>query len=152
MLSFDISCWDLVKFHYFADTTERGDRGWKQAQRPGEELVTLLVTLISKGWVDDEADPRVMGRVVWPMDFGLKTCVPWKWRLSISWVSRPMMYAILPHNVWPLGIWLVGTHTYLVFPQLADPMLKQACTREQSCPQPLCWVHCQDCQLRWARC
>ncbi len=33
MLSFSISYWDLIKFHYLADTTERGDREWKQAQR-----------------------------------------------------------------------------------------------------------------------
>jgi hypothetical protein len=73
-----ISCLDLVKFHYFANSTERGwDRRWKQAQRQGEELVTLLVTLISKGWFNNEADPRVMGRVVWPVDFRVKTCVAW---------------------------------------------------------------------------
>jgi hypothetical protein len=29
MLSFSISYRDLIKFPYFADTTERGDRGWK---------------------------------------------------------------------------------------------------------------------------
>jgi hypothetical protein len=37
--------YDLIKFHYFVDTTERGDRGWKQAQRWGEDRVTLQVTL-----------------------------------------------------------------------------------------------------------
>ncbi len=37
MLSFSISYWDLVKFHYFADSTEREDKGWKQAQREGED-------------------------------------------------------------------------------------------------------------------
>jgi hypothetical protein len=37
MLSFSILYWDLIKFHYFADTTtERGDTGWKQAQRKGD--------------------------------------------------------------------------------------------------------------------
>jgi hypothetical protein len=30
MLSFSISYWDLIKFHYFEDTTERGDRVWKR--------------------------------------------------------------------------------------------------------------------------
>jgi hypothetical protein len=30
MLSFSISYWDLIKFPYFPDTTERGDRGWNQ--------------------------------------------------------------------------------------------------------------------------
>jgi hypothetical protein len=34
-----VSYWDLIKFHYFAYTTERGDRGWKQAQRQGEDRV-----------------------------------------------------------------------------------------------------------------
>jgi len=33
MLSFSTSYWDLIKFPYFAGATERGDRGWKQAQR-----------------------------------------------------------------------------------------------------------------------
>ncbi len=36
----------IVKFPYFADTTERGDRGWKEAQRQGEERVTLGLTLM----------------------------------------------------------------------------------------------------------
>jgi hypothetical protein len=36
MLSFSIFYWDLIKFHYCADTTERGDMGWKQAQRQGD--------------------------------------------------------------------------------------------------------------------
>jgi hypothetical protein len=30
MLSFSISYWDLIKFHSFAVTTERGDRVWKR--------------------------------------------------------------------------------------------------------------------------
>ncbi len=29
MLSFSISYPDLIKFPYFVDITERGDRGWK---------------------------------------------------------------------------------------------------------------------------
>jgi hypothetical protein len=41
--------WDLLKGLYFADTTERGDRGWKEeAQRQGEDRVTLRITLICK--------------------------------------------------------------------------------------------------------
>jgi hypothetical protein len=36
MLSFIISYPDLIKLPYFADLTQRGDRGWKQAQRQGE--------------------------------------------------------------------------------------------------------------------
>jgi hypothetical protein len=47
MLSFSISYWGLLKFPYFADITERGDRGWKQAQREGEERVILQITLIN---------------------------------------------------------------------------------------------------------
>jgi len=36
MLSFSISYWVLVKLPYFTDTTERGVRGWKEAERQGE--------------------------------------------------------------------------------------------------------------------
>jgi hypothetical protein len=46
MLSFSISYWDLIKFPYFVDTTEGGDRGWKQAQREGEDRVTLRITVM----------------------------------------------------------------------------------------------------------
>ncbi len=35
--------WDLLNCLYFANTTERGDRGWKEAQR----LVTFQITLMS---------------------------------------------------------------------------------------------------------
>jgi len=35
MLSFNISYWDLIKFLYFADTTEREDREWKQGPKTG---------------------------------------------------------------------------------------------------------------------
>jgi len=46
MLSFSISYWDLIKFPYFADTTERGDTDWKHAQREGEDRVSLPITLM----------------------------------------------------------------------------------------------------------
>jgi hypothetical protein len=45
MLSLSISYWDLINFPYFADTTERGDRGWKEAQIQGADRVTLWTTL-----------------------------------------------------------------------------------------------------------
>ncbi len=48
MLSFSISYWDLIKFPYFVDITEKGDRGWKQAQTQGEDRVTLWVSLLSQ--------------------------------------------------------------------------------------------------------
>jgi hypothetical protein len=40
MLKLSISYWDLIKFPYFVDATERGDGGWKQAQRQGEDWIT----------------------------------------------------------------------------------------------------------------
>ncbi len=43
MVSFSISYWDLIKFPYFADTTERGDRRWKQAQRQGDVTTHTIV-------------------------------------------------------------------------------------------------------------
>jgi len=36
----------LLNFPYFVDTTERGDGGWKQAQRQGENRVTLRISLL----------------------------------------------------------------------------------------------------------
>jgi len=36
MLSFSISYWDLTKFHYFVDTTERGDNEVKGEGTGGE--------------------------------------------------------------------------------------------------------------------
>jgi len=41
MLSISISYWNLLKCFYFANTTEREYRRWKEAQRQGEERVTL---------------------------------------------------------------------------------------------------------------
>ncbi len=43
--TFSISYSNLIKFPCFADTTERGDKGWKQDQRQGEDMVTLWITL-----------------------------------------------------------------------------------------------------------
>jgi len=51
LLSCKISYWDLLKCLYFADTTERGDRGWKEAQRQGEDRVTVQITLLCP-WFD----------------------------------------------------------------------------------------------------
>jgi hypothetical protein len=48
MLSFNISYMDLIKFPYFVDTTKKGDNGWKEAQRQGENMVTLQITLINQ--------------------------------------------------------------------------------------------------------
>jgi hypothetical protein len=47
VLSWSISYWDLIKCPYFADTTERVNRGWKEAQRQGEDRVTLRIPLTS---------------------------------------------------------------------------------------------------------
>jgi len=38
---FSISYWDLLKCLYFADSTERGERVWREAQRQGEESMFL---------------------------------------------------------------------------------------------------------------
>jgi hypothetical protein len=48
-LSCCISYWGLIKCPYFADTIDRdrGDRGWKEAQRQGEDRVILGITLVS---------------------------------------------------------------------------------------------------------
>jgi hypothetical protein len=46
MLSISNSYEDLLKCLYFVDTIEIGDRGWKEAQRHGEDEVTLWVILL----------------------------------------------------------------------------------------------------------
>jgi hypothetical protein len=46
MLSFSILCPDLIKLPYFTDLTQRGDRRWKEAQRQGENKMTLRKTLM----------------------------------------------------------------------------------------------------------
>jgi hypothetical protein len=45
MLSFSISYPNLIELPYFADLTQRGDRGWKEAQRQGEDKMTLRKTV-----------------------------------------------------------------------------------------------------------
>jgi hypothetical protein len=44
--SFSISYPDLIKLPYFAYLTQRGDMGWKEAQRQGEDRMTLKKTLL----------------------------------------------------------------------------------------------------------
>jgi hypothetical protein len=59
MMSFSITYWDSTKkFPYFADTTERGDRGWKQQGQGVKETMTLWISLLSDivcqhtfGWI-----------------------------------------------------------------------------------------------------
>jgi hypothetical protein len=47
MLSFSISYPNLIKISYFADTTERGDRGAKAEEIGVKQRVTLWRTLKS---------------------------------------------------------------------------------------------------------
>ncbi len=47
MLIFSISYPDFIKFPYFVDLTQRGDRGWKEAQRQGEDGITLRNSVTS---------------------------------------------------------------------------------------------------------
>jgi hypothetical protein len=46
MLSFSISYLDLIKFPYLADLTQKGNRGWKEAQRQGEHKIILRKNLL----------------------------------------------------------------------------------------------------------
>ncbi len=47
-MSFSISFWDLIKFPYFAGTTKRGDRRWKQAQGQGDVMTHTIDRKISQ--------------------------------------------------------------------------------------------------------
>ncbi len=42
VLSFSISYWDLIKFPNITDTTKRGVRGWKEAQRQVNWRISLM--------------------------------------------------------------------------------------------------------------
>jgi hypothetical protein len=69
MLSFCISYWDFIKFPYFADTTERGDRWWNEAQRQGEDTMTLPITLVCKefdDWVRKSSGSDEVGYILTP--------------------------------------------------------------------------------------
>jgi hypothetical protein len=46
MLNFDISYWDLIKYPYFADAIERGDRGWNEMGQGWKRGMTFRITLI----------------------------------------------------------------------------------------------------------
>ncbi len=65
MLSFSISYWDLIKFPYFADTIERGDRGWKHAQRQGD-------------FADNSNVNLVLVENLWQMHFSSRTLDLWR--------------------------------------------------------------------------
>jgi hypothetical protein len=49
LMSFSISYWDLIKFPHFC--RYHWNRGWKQAQRQGENRVTLQITLITRSFL-----------------------------------------------------------------------------------------------------
>ncbi len=70
MLSFSISCWDLIKFPYFADISERGDRGWKNAQRQGEDKVTLLIILFNRSFCQYRWKMHVLKTFAWTITLG----------------------------------------------------------------------------------
>jgi hypothetical protein len=52
MLSFNISYWDLIKkfLTLGIPLNEWGDKGWQQAQRHGEDRVTLQITLLHSAY------------------------------------------------------------------------------------------------------
>ncbi len=56
-MSFSISYWDLIKFPYFADTTETGDRGVK-------ERVTLWLTLMLGFLNSENFDTKVIKLII----------------------------------------------------------------------------------------
>jgi hypothetical protein len=51
MLSFNISNRDLIECLYFANTIERGDRGWKEAQRQGYFMDNSIILI---KWLNDD--------------------------------------------------------------------------------------------------
>jgi hypothetical protein len=83
MLSISISYWDLLKCLYFVDTTERGKREWKEAQRQDEESIFFENFKISTIYrISVEAAKVHYGIQVHPMTIVAKH-IP-----NNEWVSR----------------------------------------------------------------
>ncbi len=125
MLSISISSWNLLKCLYSANTTERGDRRWKEAQRRGEERVTLRITLKCLLITLNKSDHVFMMRVCpmksllqcWP---GIKVrggyeprYAPWypvPWLPGIHWEKIVFLrYIVL------LGALIVNMPQYAIF-------------------------------------
>ncbi len=78
-LGFGIPFWDLIKFPYFADTTQSGNRGWKQAQglrrgwRQGD-FTDVWVNILESFWRNKH---KVCGWDLWQhtQNKRLFTCV-----------------------------------------------------------------------------
>ncbi len=85
MLSFSISLWDSMEFHYFADTTERADRGgWKQAQRQGEDRMTLRISLLFSFWLFISS--QLLAKLVWNIP---SLELLYRWPFLINYCSLP---------------------------------------------------------------
>jgi hypothetical protein len=72
MLSFWISYWDFIKFPYFARWNE-------EAQRQGEDSVTLPITLVCEefdDWVRKSSCSDEVGYILTPTAYGVWTHPP----------------------------------------------------------------------------
>ncbi len=79
MLSFNISLWDLIKFPYFADATERVERYWKQAQNTGWRQVDFTENSM-RVWIYFCAFGYVY-KVWWSSKQKVRLCVFCCWRV-----------------------------------------------------------------------
>ncbi len=75
VLSFSISYWDLIKFPSFADTTKRGDKGWKEAQRQGDFTDNSIGWRLSQNLMPNlffplRAQPASQPANKWDSNFG----------------------------------------------------------------------------------
>ncbi len=94
--NFSISYWELIKFPYFVETTERGDKGWKQAQRQGDFTDNFIKQETS--W--ERLEPKALAE--------LGTTLEWrKGRESIHvWISK----GVLPENLKDTGFLHLSSH------------------------------------------
>jgi hypothetical protein len=77
--------WDLIKFHYFANTIERQDRGWKQAQRQGNFMDNSIDSNLTEENCVKQIQTTKSSSLHWPKEkenSGLRTTLTFSWTLK----------------------------------------------------------------------
>ncbi len=115
---FRLSCsflyWHLIQCFYFADTTERGDRGWKEAQRQGEARVTLGITLL---WVKKNPG-RTQKRAV----LGKKAQCEVRAELEIR-ILKVITFDDLTQRKEPVAVWFLNRWLWFCFGEGEGPYM-----------------------------
>jgi hypothetical protein len=103
MLSFSISYPDLIKFPYFVDTTERGDRARKQRREGVKQRVTLWITLVQLN------------------------CIPWSRTSTLNYVFINMLVDWRDHETLQTPFGLQVSDTPILLQNLSLCIADQIC-------------------------